>query len=92
MVDAGTRFSQAHLAIEAALLDQGVTLARLSLAGAELAGGRLVRAYPLSAPTAYRYFLLGRGETAEWRKIACFRDWLTAEIAHGGAELAPTAA
>jgi LysR family glycine cleavage system transcriptional activator len=76
---AGARFSHAHLAIEAALLGQGVALARTSLASGDLAAGRLVSPLPLPAPTVYRYFLVCRPEVAQRRKIICFRDWLVAE-------------
>jgi LysR family transcriptional regulator, glycine cleavage system transcriptional activator len=76
---AGLRFSHAHFAIQAALLGQGVALARTSLAADDLATGRLVRAWPEVAPTNYRYFLLCRPETADRRKVACFRDWLVGE-------------
>jgi LysR family glycine cleavage system transcriptional activator len=75
----GPRFSHAHFAIEAALLGQGVAVARTSLAGDDLASGRLVRPLPQAAPTAFRYFLVCRPDVAQRRKIACFRDWLIAE-------------
>jgi len=77
----GPRFSQAHLAIEAALLGQGVALARLSLLGADLASGRLISPLARSAPTAYRYFLVCRPEVAERSKTARFCEWLVAEAA-----------
>ncbi len=77
----GPRFSQAHLAIEAALLGQGVALARTSLLGADVAAGRLVAPLARSAPTAYRYFLVCRPEVAARSKTARFCDWLTAEAA-----------
>ncbi len=76
----GPQFSHAHLAIEAALLGQGVALARISLAGDDLLSGRLVRPLPEVAPTAYRYFLVCRSDVAQQRKIACFCAWLIAEV------------
>jgi LysR family glycine cleavage system transcriptional activator len=77
----GPRFSQAHLAIEAALLGQGVALARTSLLGADLASGRLVSPLPRFAPTAYRYFLVCRPEIVDRSKTARFCEWLIAEAA-----------
>jgi len=76
----GSRFTQAHLALEAALLGQGVAMARTSLASDSLAAGRLVRVLPQIAPSAYRYFFVCRPEAA-WRpKVARFRDWLRVEM------------
>lgn len=76
----GPRFSHAHFAIEAALLGQGVALARTSLVGNDLASGRLVSPLPQAAPTNFRYFLVCRPDVAQQRKIVCFRDWLLAEM------------
>jgi hypothetical protein len=67
------------LAIEAALLGQGVALARTSLVGDDLASGRLVRPIPQAAPTTFRYFLVCRSDVAQQRKVACFREWLISE-------------
>ena len=75
----GPRFSHAHFAIEAALLGQGVALARTSLAADDLASGRLVRPLPQVAPTSFRYFLVCRSDVAQRRKVACFREWLISE-------------
>jgi len=79
----GPRMSQAHLAIEAALLGHGVALARTSLVGDDLAAGRLVRVLPQTAPTVFRYFFVSRPEVSERRRIAGFRDWLVAEMKRG---------
>ncbi|HKF73510.1 MAG TPA: transcriptional regulator GcvA [Stellaceae bacterium] len=77
---AGSRFTQAHLALEAALLGQGVAMARTSLASDSLAAGRLVRVLPQIAPSAYRYFFVCRPEAAWRAKVARFRDWLRVEM------------
>ena len=81
-VAAGPRFTQAHLALEAALLGQGVAMARTSLAHDSLAAGRLVRVLPQTAPSAYRYFFVCRPDAAQQRKISCFRQWLIGEMKH----------
>jgi LysR family glycine cleavage system transcriptional activator len=81
-LEIGPRFSQAHLAIEAAILGHGVAMSRTSLAGDELASGRIVRPLPQTAPAAFRYFLVCRPEVAQWKKVVCFREWLAAEMAH----------
>jgi LysR family glycine cleavage system transcriptional activator len=76
----GPRFSQAHLAIEGALLGHGVTLARTSLAGDDLAAGRLVRVLPQIAPSRFKYFLVCRPEAARQGKVIKFREWMKAEM------------
>jgi LysR family glycine cleavage system transcriptional activator len=88
----GPRFSQAHLAIEAAILGHGVAMARTSLTADDLATGRLVRAHPETAPAAYQYFLVCRPEAADWKKIVCFREWIVAEMRSAKEERAGTAA
>jgi LysR family glycine cleavage system transcriptional activator len=75
----GPRFSHAHFVIEAALLGQGVAMARTSLIGDDLSAGRLIRPLPHIATTAYRYYLVCRFDVAQQRKVAAFRDWLLAE-------------
>jgi LysR family glycine cleavage system transcriptional activator len=91
-VEIGPRFSQAHLAIEAAILGQGVALARTSLAGDDLASGRLVSPLPQSAPTAFKYFLVCRPEAAQWRKVICFSEWLIGEVKIAAGQQAGVAA
>jgi LysR family glycine cleavage system transcriptional activator len=91
-IEIGTRFSQAHLAIEAAVLGQGVALARTSLAGDDIASGRLVRPLRQSAPTAFKYFLVCRPEAAQWRKVACFSAWLIDEVKIAASQQAGVAA
>ena len=59
---AGMRLSQANLAIEAAVRGLGVALVRWSLAEEEFASGRLVRAWPRAAPTAYSYYFICRSD------------------------------
>jgi len=58
---------------------QGVALARGVLAADELAAGRLVRPFTLSLPTEYAYYLVYPENTAEYPKVAAFREWLLAE-------------
>ena len=74
----GTRFSQANLVIEAAVRGHGVALVRWSLAEEEFARGRLVRAWPQSAPTAYSYYFVTRPQALSNLRIGIFRDWLAA--------------
>jgi LysR family transcriptional regulator, glycine cleavage system transcriptional activator len=75
---AGMRLSQANLAIEAAVRGLGVALVRWSLAEEEFASGRLVRAWPRAAPTAYSYYFICRSDVLSNVRICAFRDWLAA--------------
>jgi len=75
---AGMRLSQANLAIEAAVRGLGVALVRWTLAEEEFANGRLVRAWPHAAPTAYSYYFVCRSDALANVRICAFRDWLAA--------------
>lgn len=76
---AGQRFSQAGLAIEAAVLGLGLALARLSLITDHLAGGTLICPLPLTTATAFGYHLVALPETATLPAVRLFSDWLRAE-------------
>lgn len=80
-VDAGRgpRFSNAVLAVEAALAGQGVALALGPLVEADVAAGRLVVPFRLSVPSPYAYFMVMRQAVAERAPVAAFRAWLLAE-------------
>ncbi len=75
----GPHFSNAVLAIEAALEAQGVALALTSLVAADVAAGRLVIPFGMSVPSPYAYFLVMRRAVADRDSVAAFRDWLLAE-------------
>jgi LysR family transcriptional regulator, glycine cleavage system transcriptional activator len=77
----GQRYSEAGLLIEAAMLGLGVALGRASLVSNLVADGTLVCPLPLSAPTAFSYYLLVLPEAALQPKILRFREWLQAEAA-----------
>jgi LysR family glycine cleavage system transcriptional activator len=77
----GQRYSEAGLAIEAAMIGLGVALGRASLVSDLVADGTLVCPLPLSAPTAFSYYLLVLPEAAAQPKIVRFREWLQAEAA-----------
>ena len=81
----GPRFSHANLALQAAIQGQGLAMGSGSLAGDELAAGRLVRPFDVVLPANFAYFLIYPEEAADWPKIANFRDWILAEIATGAA-------
>jgi len=76
---AGQRFSQAGLAIEAAVLGLGVALARLSLVTDYLANGALICPLALSTNTAFSYHLVALPQVAGLPEVVLFSDWLRTE-------------
>ena len=77
----GQSFSTMEMAVGAAMGGVGVAIADLNLVREELAAGRLVAPFPLTARDGSGYLLFtGAGRFAEPR-IAAFRDWLLEEIA-----------
>lgn len=81
VVDAarGPRFSNAVLAVEAALDGQGVALALRPLVEADVAAGRLIMPFGVSVPSPYAYFLVMPEAVACRPSVAAFRDWLFGE-------------
>ncbi|MBV8147135.1 MAG: LysR family transcriptional regulator [Gammaproteobacteria bacterium] len=82
---AGQRFSHAGLAIEAAVLGLGVTLARLSLVTDYLASGALICPLALSTATAFSYHLVALPEVAGLPEVMLFSNWLRTEARHTAA-------
>jgi LysR family glycine cleavage system transcriptional activator len=82
-VDAGRgpRFSAESMALEAAIMGQGVALAGAALVEGDLKAGRLVRPFPpsLNQVTAFNYYVVYPEEKAGDPKVMAFRDWVLAE-------------
>jgi LysR family transcriptional regulator, glycine cleavage system transcriptional activator len=76
---AGQHFSNAGLAIEAAVLGLGVALARLSLVADHLASGALVSPLPVTTPTAFAYYIVALPEVIALPDIVRFTEWLQDE-------------
>ena len=77
----GPHFSDAALAMDAAVEGLGVTLAIKELLGAEIRAGRLAVPIDVAAPTSYAYYLVTPHAHATHRGAAAFRDWLLEEVA-----------
>ena len=77
---AGTHFSQADHAVNAALSGGGVMLGRISLTERHLTEGRLVMPFPLSlwANAAYSFVCPQGTETRP--QVARFLDWVMSEV------------
>ncbi len=80
------RFPDTNMTIEAALLGQGVALARSGHVETEISDGRLVRLFdiPFLSPAAY-YFVCPKGLESQ-PHIVHFRAWLRAEGLHAQAD------
>jgi len=77
----GTHFSDASLALEAALEGMGVALALRPLLTAEVDEGRLVLPFDIAAETRYAFYLVTPESALHNPGVAAFRDWLLAESA-----------
>lgn len=77
----GPHFSDAALALDAAIEGLGVTLAIKSLLTSEIQAGRLAVPFDIAAPTGYAYYLVTPESSAENRTLNAFRDWLLLEAA-----------
>ena len=75
----GPMFSDSSMVIQAAVEGQGVALGRSALAAADLAAGRLVKPFDISLPATVAYYVVCPTATADYPKIAAFRDWVIAE-------------
>lgn len=88
----GNSFTDASLALDAAIAGQGVMLAWPTLAEYALSVGTLVAPFPYRARTRYGYWLITSATRREEKKVRAFKDWVKAEIAEtarkfGGSEV-----
>ena len=79
--DPGPHFSNAALAIEAAITGQGMALSSTALVADDLASGRLVCPFGdrFTTQLTTAYYLVHRQQAVDDPKVAAFRDWLLAE-------------
>ncbi|MBL8808263.1 MAG: transcriptional regulator GcvA [Rhodospirillales bacterium] len=75
----GRRFGQSNMSIQAAIEGLGVALGRSPLVVDDLAAGRLVRPFDISAPSGYAHYLVCPARSLAIPKVAAFRDWLLEE-------------
>jgi LysR family glycine cleavage system transcriptional activator len=75
----GTHFSDASLALEAAIEGMGVVLAMRPLLVTEVEAGRLVVPFDVAAETPYSFYVVVPEAALNNRSVAAFRDWLLAE-------------
>jgi LysR family transcriptional regulator, glycine cleavage system transcriptional activator len=77
----GPHFSDASLAVEAALEAMGVALVLKPLVRAEIEAGRLAVPFDIAAPTSFAYYLVTPEAYAKKPHVAAFRAWLLEEAA-----------
>lgn len=77
----GPHFSDAALALDAAIEGMGVTLAIKPLLCTEIEAKRLVMPFDISAPTSYSYYLVTPEAGSENRALTSFSEWLLMESA-----------
>ena len=75
----GPHFSDASLALEAAIEGVGVALAIKPLLCAEIEAGRLVVPFDLAMPASWAYYLVAHESIADATTVSAFREWLLAE-------------
>jgi LysR family glycine cleavage system transcriptional activator len=77
----GSVLTDSSMLVAAAVEGQGVALARRSLAMDDIAGGRLVEAFPRAPPmpTGRAYYMASPRECLARPCVAAFRDWLRSE-------------
>lgn len=82
----GLVFSQALMALQAAIDGQGVALAQRLLIDYDVAAGRLVRLFDIATPLRLHYYLIHAPETRKNPAFQAFRSWLLAELHHSANE------
>lgn len=77
----GNSFTDAALALDAAIAGQGVMLAWPTLAHDALAAGLLVRPFQGLARTDFGYYLVTSKNRSEPKKVKAFKSWIRQEVA-----------
>lgn len=77
----GPSFSNASLAVEAAIEGMGVALTMKPLVRSEIQAKRLVVPFDIPAPATFSYYLVTPETSARNAAVAAFREWMLAETA-----------
>ncbi len=76
----GMRFSNASMAIQAAIDGHGVALVGRLIVADDLITGRLVRPFDILYPVNLCYCMVNLSWAAELPKVVAFREWLKSEL------------
>ena len=76
---AGTSFTDTNALMEAAVMEQGIALGRLSVARSDILAGKLVRLSEHSLRVAYCHYAVYPIASESNPALAAFRDWLVDE-------------
>ena len=85
----GPRFNQSSLVLEAAVLGQGIALAKSTIAAADLAAGRVVAPFELTLPLSLAYYVVYPESKSLMPKVGVFLRWLREEVAPPAAAKTP---
>jgi LysR family glycine cleavage system transcriptional activator len=85
----GPRFNQPSLVLEAAILGQGVALAKSTIAAADLAERRVVKPFELTLPLEFAYYMVYPESKTLMPKVEAFLRWLKEEAAATMPPVAP---
>jgi LysR family transcriptional regulator, glycine cleavage system transcriptional activator len=85
----GPRFNQSSLVLEAAILGQGIALAKSTIAAVDLAEGRVVKPFELTLPLEFAYYIVTPESKTLMPKVDLFIRWLKEEVAPAVATSAP---
>lgn len=77
----GPHFSNASLALEAAIEGMGVALAMKPLVSPDVKEGRLAIPFAIAAPAVYSYYLVTPEASGQSGAVKAFREWILAEAA-----------
>jgi LysR family glycine cleavage system transcriptional activator len=77
----GPGFNLSVLVVDAALLGQGVALARSALVDHHLRAGRLVRPFDIKLPANFAYYVVYPPAYRDLPKLRAFVDWMMDEAA-----------
>ncbi|NIZ03366.1 transcriptional regulator GcvA [Thalassospira lucentensis] len=80
-VSRGLRFNSGDMVIQAALIGQGLAMARTSLAALDLKAGNLVRPFPQSVASNGAYYLVYPEDHLKRPRVLAFVNWLKNEVA-----------
>ena len=75
----GPRFSDTHLAVEAAIAGQGIALAAEGLVAADVKGGRLAHPFTSSVRGTTAYWMVAPAPASGQPKVRAFRNWLLSQ-------------